>query len=94
MGYDDWLERPYQDAWEHATMIEKAWEQRGIDPEDIEPPHKPGDACPVCGEPGMVRMDEDEVLCCGACGADIDRDMRPTFSIEDYAEELAERFRD
>jgi hypothetical protein len=88
-NYDAYLERPYQDAADAAHAEEGAWQHRGIDPDDIQPPHKPGDSCPRCGEPHGLAL-SDEMLYCLNCDKDVDPDEQPTFDIADYARDLDE----
>lgn len=97
-NYDAWLEAPYQRMYAQGDAEEAAWETLGVYPEDLEPPHKVGGACPKCAEGKALEPDGDAdepLLYCSACGDGVDLNEKPTFDIGDWmnnrAEEAAER---
>jgi hypothetical protein len=61
MGYDAWLEKPYQDA---ARESEK-WERLH---ENLQPPHEPGDDCPKCNTPSILTVTPNPD--CFGCGTE------------------------
>lgn len=63
-GYDAWLERPIQEHYARGDAEEAAWEHRGIMPEDIDPPHEIGGACPKCGEPKALEANDEDYEPC------------------------------
>lgn len=82
-NYDSWLEAPYQRMYARGEAEEQAWEQLGVTPDELEPPHKAGDSCPRCAELRGLVAEEDGLRCEG-CDADIDPDEKPKFDIGDW----------
>ena len=93
-NYDAWLERPYQEREARSAEIEAAYRLRGLDDEgDLQPPHKPGDACPHCGEAKSLDLDggaDDPQLYCTNCDRDVGIDDEPSWDPEGWLREERE----
>lgn len=91
-SYDSWLEAPYRQRAIEAEFEEAAWAHFDLCPGDLEPPHKEGDPCPLCGRLNALDRMPDEtggVLYCTGCGCDVDWMEQPTFDPVAEAEEIA-----